>query len=310
LSEPIPLLPHPYLLRDLRTALNEMAQLPLEVLLERQGLLRPLARELLLRRCREEVHFSQEESRLIRESLFQGFICEQPASLEGDWITTLPESLRAQITTRWDQLRLQKWMEDRYGDKVEAYFLERRADLEQVVFRMIRLQQQGIAEELYLRLIDAEESFGDLASRYSLGDERYTRGLVGPLPLSQPHPTVRAVLASLTAGDFHPPFVVDQTILLVRLEHRLPARLDAALRQQLLRELLQPDLDATVETVLRDLFARQQDLMKEGAADPEALEARADPLPNGSPNLHGSSSSLSRPVTAVGRPALRGGSEP
>jgi parvulin-like peptidyl-prolyl isomerase len=148
-------------------------------------------------------------------------------------------------------------MENHYGQQVEAYFLQRQPQLEQVVFRTIRLRQQGLAEELYLRLIDNEESFGNLASRYSIGDERFTRGLVGPLPISQPHPNVRAVLERLKIGDVSPPFVADNTILLLRLEHRIPARLDEAMRQQLLQELLQPDLEATVSALLAEAITGQ-----------------------------------------------------
>jgi parvulin-like peptidyl-prolyl isomerase len=147
-------------------------------------------------------------------------------------------------------VRLRKWLEEHYGPQVESHYLARRQDLERVVFRTLRLRQLGLAEELYLRLLDDEETFGDLAARHSLGEERYTRGLMGPMPISQPHPNVRAVLDRLQIGDVCPPFAVDQTLLILRLEHRIPAVLDEAMRQQLLQELMQPDLEASVDSLL------------------------------------------------------------
>lgn len=60
---------------------------------------------------------------------------------------------------------------------------------------------------------------------------------MGPMPISQPHPNVRSS-------------TVDHTLLILRLEHRIPAALDEAMRQHLLQELMQPDLEAAVDTLL------------------------------------------------------------
>lgn len=154
---------------------------------------------------------------------------------------------------RWDHLRLRKALEDRYGEREEAHDLERRADLEQVVLRLMRLPQQGLAEELYLRLIDDRASFGALASRHSLGEESVTRGIVGPIDLAQLHPTLCEVLASLAPGDIHPPSLLESSIVLVRLEHRRPASLTEALRHRLLEERLQPDLERDLDDALAEL---------------------------------------------------------
>ncbi|KEF42826.1 MAG: hypothetical protein ER33_04625 [Cyanobium sp. CACIAM 14] len=186
-------------------AVDAMARRPLHALLEEQGILQGLARDLALEALRQEARFSPEESREVLAQVCAGLPCAPPDHLEGDWIAALPETLRATVRQRWDHLRLQKVLEDRYGERVEAHFLERRADLEQVVFRLMRLPQQGLAEELYLRLIDDDASFGDLASRHSLGEESLTRGIVGPIEISQLHPTLQGVLRFLAPGDIHPP---------------------------------------------------------------------------------------------------------
>ena len=220
MSSPFQLLSPHALEGGFRETLDDLRDLLPEHVLERHGMLRPLAREAVLAQISREVPLSEEEMGQIRE-----------------------ESLV-------DQVRRYKWMEEHYGPKVEARFLERRQDLERVVFRTLRLRQLGLAEELYLRLLDEEESFGDLAACHSLGEERFTRGLMGPMPISQPHPNVRAVLAGMEIGDLSPPFTVDQTLLILRLEHRIPAALDEAMRQHLLQDLMQPDLEAAVDNLL------------------------------------------------------------
>jgi parvulin-like peptidyl-prolyl isomerase len=200
------------------------------------------------------VSFTAEEEPLIIERLWEGVDGEAPASLAGDWIANLPEPLKLGMGQRWDQVRLQKLIETRYVDLLEPYFLERRKELEQVVYGLIRLHNQGAAEELYLRLINDGADFSELAQHHSLGEERFTHGLVGPMLISQPHPTIRAVLESLKVGEVHAPFRVDSWVLLVLMEHRQPARLNDATRIQLLQELLQRELDETLDALLAAFY--------------------------------------------------------
>lgn len=248
------MLPCSELSADLVQAIDQLARQPLPELLLQHGVLRQLARDALLRRLRDSVQFSPEEEPQLLSTLWEGVPADPPASLSGNWLGALPEALQGPMQQRWDQIRQQKWIEDMYRDKLEPYFLERRADLEQVVYGMIRLKQQGTAEELYLRLLDDDADFGDLASRYSQGEERFTRGLVGPMLISQPHATIRTVLQSLTVGEIHPPFRVDKWVLLVQMAHRQPARLNDATRLQLYNELFEQEVNATLDSALQELY--------------------------------------------------------
>jgi len=252
------MLPLPHVDQPLRTALEAMARQPLHAVLNQRGILQVMARDLVLQALREEVRFTPEELHQAVLQVCAGLPWDPPGHPQNDWITTLPDELRDTVQQRWDFLRLQKALEQRYGERVEAHFLERRQDLEQVVFRLMRLPQQGLAEELYLRLVDDDASFGELSSRYSVGDEKQTRGIVGPVECGQLHATLRRVLASLAEGETHPPFLLDQAIVLVRLQHRRPASLNDGLRQRLLEELLQPELQASIEASLLDLLRALQ----------------------------------------------------
>jgi hypothetical protein len=248
------MIPSSELLDDLRRAVATLERQPLIELLLQRGILRELVQQSLLERLRDSVQFSPAEEPLLLKALWEGVPGNPPAALRGDWIATLPESLRAPLRQRWDQLRQQKWIEEHFQDQVEPYFLERRKDLEQVVYGLIRHNQQGTAEELYLRLLDDAADFGDLARQYSLGEERFTRGLVGPMLISQPHPTIRAVLESLAVGEIHPPFMVDRWVLLVKMEYRQPASLNEATRLQLYNELFQRELEARLDACLAEIY--------------------------------------------------------
>jgi parvulin-like peptidyl-prolyl isomerase len=139
---------------------------------------------------------------------------------------------------------------------------------------MMRLERLGLAEELYLRLLDDGASFGNLAETHALGDERHTRGIVGPMPLEQPHPRIRQALARLAPGELHPPFQVDTAVLVLRLERRLPARLEEPMRQQLLRELLEQDLEASTTFLLDELRRRPGPFEAVRPGDSSAAEVR------------------------------------
>ena len=166
----------------------------------------------------------------------------------------LPRLVREQLL---QQLQLQPPdLEERYGDQLEPFFLERRAALEQVVFSLIRLQQLHAAEELYLRLSDDGADFGGLARSFSQGQERLSGGMVGPMPVGQLHPQIAAALARLQPGELHPPVQVDPFQLLLRLEHREPASLSDSLRQQLLNELLEQELGSAVEAQVQTQLER------------------------------------------------------
>jgi hypothetical protein len=244
----------PSLEPELLDQIEAIASRPLAELLLQRGILRTMAQEILVRQLRDQVAFNREEEPVIISRLWEGVDGAAPTSLAGNWIAALPDGMQLGMGQRWDQIRLQKLMETRYQDRLEPYFLERRKELEQVVYGLIRLRNQGAAEELYLRLIDDGANFSDLAKVHSLGEERFTHGLVGPMLISQPHPTIRTVLESLKVGEVHAPFRVDQWVLLVQMEHRQPASLNDATRIQLMQELLQQEIDQTLDAMLAAFY--------------------------------------------------------
>ena len=161
-----------------------------------------------------------------------------------------PQALALQVEL---PLRLRKHCERVYLAKSEARFLERKQHLDQVVYSLLRLQDEGLAQELYLQLQDGEASFAELAARYAEGPERATRGVVGPVPLTQSHPLLVERLRTAPAGVVQEPFAVDRWWLLFRLESFTPAVFDDAMAQQMSRELFDQWLERAIETLRAQL---------------------------------------------------------
>lgn len=133
-------------------------------------------------------------------------------------------------------LRVEKYKRQTWGPKLESYFLSRKDRLDKVIYSLIRTQDIGIAQELYFRILEGEQSFAELARTYSQGPESQTDGLIGPVELSVPHPTLAQLLTLSQPGQLSPPTRVGEWIVLVRLERFIPAQLDESMRRRLLNE--------------------------------------------------------------------------
>jgi parvulin-like peptidyl-prolyl isomerase len=134
------------------------------------------------------------------------------------------------------ELRIETFKQTTWGPKLESYFLNRKDKLDKVIYSLIRTQDVGIAQELYFRILEGEQSFAELARAYSQGPEAQTDGLIGPVELSVPHPTLAQLLSLSQPGQLSPPTRVGEWLVLVRLERFIPAQLDESMRRRLLNE--------------------------------------------------------------------------
>lgn len=141
------------------------------------------------------------------------------------------------LTTR--RLRIEKFKQVTWGHKLESYYLKRKAQLDQAVYSLIRLKDPGIAQELYFRIQEQEQSFAELAHQYSLGREAQTGGLAGPVDLGSLHPHLARLLSISQPGQLWEPRALEEWHVIVRLEKLIPAQFNEFMRQRLLNELFE-----------------------------------------------------------------------
>ncbi|XWK91485.1 MAG: peptidylprolyl isomerase [Phormidium sp.] len=135
------------------------------------------------------------------------------------------------------QLRIEKFKEATWGNKLEAYFSQRKSELDQYVYSLIRVRDGAVAKELYLRLQTGEESFAELAKQYSEGPESKTGGLIGPVPLGLSHPKLAQILKASQPGELITPSAIEDIWVIIRVEKFISAQFDAQMQQNLLDEL-------------------------------------------------------------------------
>ena len=156
---------------------------------------------------------------------------ERQAWLELNGMTL--EQLQA-FTTRGQ--RIEKFKQTNWGHKLESYFLSRKSQLDKVLYSLIQTKDVS-AQEFYFRILEGEESFAEIARKYSQGSQAEIGGLIGPVELSSCHPTVAKMLCVSQPGQLWPPTRLGESLVIVRLEKFIPAQLDKQMRQRLLSEL-------------------------------------------------------------------------
>jgi parvulin-like peptidyl-prolyl isomerase len=141
------------------------------------------------------------------------------------------------LTTR--KLRIEKFKQATWGNKLESYFLKRKGQLDQAIYSLIRTKDPGIAQELYFRLSEQEQSFSELAAEYSQGPEAQTGGTIGPVEIGTLHPHLARLLSVSQKNQLWSPRPLGEWMVIVRLEKLVPAQLNEFMRQRLLRELFE-----------------------------------------------------------------------
>ncbi len=136
-------------------------------------------------------------------------------------------------------LKIEKFKYATWGHRLESYFLKRKGQLDRVVYSLIRTKDKEIAEELYFRIQEREQTFAELACEYSQGPEAQAGGIMGPVELGTIHPSLAQLLLMSQPGQLWRPMPLGEWLLIVRLEKLIPVQLDELMRQRLLRELFE-----------------------------------------------------------------------
>jgi parvulin-like peptidyl-prolyl isomerase len=222
-------------------------------LLAQYRMIKPLLRQMVIAELADQVPTPDEAG----GQALAAFMREQGIESEEQLTTFLRLNLlqRHELERQLLQpLRLQHVVAEQFLPKAEARFLQRKTKLDRVVYSLLRLEDAGLARELYLRINEGESDFAELAARYAEGPERTTRGVVGPVPLMQAHPVLAERLRTGTPGVLMEPFRIEKWWLVVRLESYSPATLDDETAQQMARELFEESVEEAVQQRINDLI--------------------------------------------------------
>jgi parvulin-like peptidyl-prolyl isomerase len=194
-----------------------------------------LVREMTLDRSTTDISLTPEERNTAYQQAFQQLGIDTDEKLKA-WLkqqgmTTADLERRAERA-----LKVSKFKQATWGAKVNSAFLERKQQLDRVIYSLICTKDFCIAQELYFRIKEGEQSFDELAREYSQGPEAQTGGLIGPVEIGSINPDLGQKLRAGDVGQIQAPTAIGDWIVLVRLEKLLPVTLDAAIQQRLIDE--------------------------------------------------------------------------
>lgn len=139
-----------------------------------------------------------------------------------------------------------------FGDGLEDEFLSSQGAHDQITYSLLRHRDSAFLQELWIRIEENEASFGDLSSTFGQLPESRTRGIIGPIAVgSIKPPHIASILRSLRPGEVHPPLLIGEWSVLLRLEELIPAQLDDQMKTFLLKRQLDNLLDSRVSQILR-----------------------------------------------------------
>jgi parvulin-like peptidyl-prolyl isomerase len=204
-----------------------------------------LVKEMTLDRSTAEISLTPEEQKLAYQQAFQQLNIDSDDKLNA-WLKQQGMTL-ADLEKRAERsLKLAKFKQTTWGAKVNSAFLERKQQLDRVIYSLICTKDFCVAQELYFRVKEGEQSFDELAREYSQGPEAQTGGLIGPIEVGSVHPNLAKMLIASDVGQVQTPTVIGDWIVLVRLEKVLPVTLDEAMQQRLIDEAFTKWLDESV----------------------------------------------------------------
>ena len=207
-------------------------------LLKRYQLMPHFLRGLIIDRAIVDISCSEEEKAKAIEMFMAQNQLTTPETKEA-WLKErgLTQEELEEIIAR--PLAVEKFKQANWSNKVERYFLTRKSSLDRVVYSLIRTKDYNLAQELYYRILEGEQSFAEVASQYSEGAESKTGGQLGPVPLSQPHPAISKILSVSQPGQLWTPRGLAEWTVIIRLEKFIPAQLDDQMRQALINEMFE-----------------------------------------------------------------------
>jgi parvulin-like peptidyl-prolyl isomerase len=207
-----------------------------------------LLKEQLIDQATQGIALTPEEETLALEQFYaqQQFKDEAQRQAWLNYYRMSADQISAQALR---QRKLEKFKHLTWDTGIETDFLKTKSQLDRFICSILRTKNAELAQELYFRLKEGEQTFADLAPHYSEGSEAQTGGLIGPVTAAMMHPKLLQILSGSQPGQLCPPQRLEEWFVIVRLEQYLPAQLDETIRRQLLERRFQEWLEQQLQNI-------------------------------------------------------------
>ena len=142
---------------------------------------------------------------------------------------------------------------DFYLEKAEIFFKENRYKFNKYIYSLIRNNDRNIIQELYYQVESGESSINELAKKYSIGNEKLKKGIIGPVKESDINPKILERLQSSDMEFISEPFQIADTRYIIQKEGFIEADFDKQIKNEICAFLLEEDIDLEYEDFTKKL---------------------------------------------------------
>ena len=207
-----------------------------------------LLRERIIDNATASIECSREEIEQAYQNFYQTNKINSETELQA-WLQRHSMTVTQLELTVIRQLKIKKFKQQRWGNQLESYFWQRKSDLDLVVYSTIKVTDKDLAQELFFRISEGEQTFADAARQYSQGIEAYTGGMMTPTSIGRLPKSLSQVLRFLNPGEAYRPIAFNNYLTIVRLEQIIPAKLNALTAKSLLDEMFESWLQKQIKAM-------------------------------------------------------------
>ncbi len=222
------------------------------LLLNELNLMPIFLRRFLEKKYTKEINPTREE----QTNFYQKFLKREKISDKNNldnWLKFHGVSETEMEINLYKSLKIEKFKNKKFADKVEDVFLKRKSNLDRVTYSLIRSKSRDKISELNIRLKEEEDTFSQLSSEFSEGVENVLHGLIGPIEISKVNPVIAERLKASKSGQLWPPFECEGWWVLLKHERFIPATLNLEMRNRLINELYEVWIASKIKIALSSL---------------------------------------------------------
>ncbi len=140
-----------------------------------------------------------------------------------------------------------------FEEKAEAHFLQRKEDLDEFIYSVLRVGDSDLAYEFYLQIEAGESQLSKIASEHSLGKEKLSGGIIGPSSLANAHPLLKKSIRTAEPGILQEPIQIENWWVITRLEERRLAAYNSYMKKIMCIELFDLFIDKKCNRIIENL---------------------------------------------------------
>ena len=199
-------------------------------MLGQYNLLSQLQREIIIDEAISSIECTLQE----QESAYQNIVNQVTnQKCSGDAPAQAQKHLLEAVTRK---MKIEKFKRATWEKELPGYFISRKSKLDKVVYSRIINQDRGVAQEIYFRLVEGEESFAELARQYSQEPRANVNAIVGPIEICSLNPQLAQLLLNSKLGQISPPICCHNAFMIVRLEQIISAVLESNYKKKVKKQ--------------------------------------------------------------------------